>query len=287
MVISQISHINIIIWPSKREDKMKSKDVKFGFVALLALSIFVPTSAGFTVSGALFIDVVSPGEEILHEITVTIDEDSSPQNMIAVIGGFATTPEGADYMLDPDDDIGPYTARPFLIVSPERFQLQPGEPQKVLVTGTVPEDIGAGGRYALVGIKTEPDPTGNVAVTTAILVPVLLQIDGSEIVETGEITDLEVLESDEGVIVALMFENTGNYHYKPIVEAVIKGEDGDDIATATPQQSFSSVRPSNSWISKMNFDLDEELAPGTYTVEARAIKEDGTVLDTEETTFEV
>ena len=32
---------------------------------------------------------------------------------------------------------------------------------------------------------------------------------------------------------------------------------------------------------------EEELAPGTYTVEASVIHEDGTVLDTEVTTFEV
>jgi methionine-rich copper-binding protein CopC len=59
------------------------------------------------------------------------------------------------------------------------------------------------------------------------------------------------------------------------------------VATSEAPLMYTSLVPTASWLFDMAFEAEEELAPGTYTVEVSVIHEDGTVLDTEETTFEV
>jgi len=153
--------------------------------------------------------------------------------------------------------------------------------------GRIPEDVGSGGRYAVVNIKTEPMGNGSVGVITAIDVPIMLTIKGSELIETGEITDTNVLDDDGGLLFDLMFENTGNHHYKASSVAVIKDVNGEVVAEASTPLEVSSILPENVRQFKIQLDPEANLAPGTYTVEATVIHEDGTVLDTEEATFEV
>lgn len=266
---------------------MKNDSIKFAILAVLAMSMAVSTSAAFSVSGAFYMSRVSPGQEIAHDITVSIAEDAHPLNLTADIYGFAINERGSNVQLSPEDDTGPYSARPFLSVEPKSFTVEPGVPQKVLLTGTVPEDIGSGGRYAMVTIKTAPEDRGQVAISSAIQVLVLLTIKGSELIETGEITDLAATQGDEGVSFDLLFENTGNIHYKPFVGAVLKGEDGETVAEVEATQIPTSILPSGSRLVSMTLVPDAPLSPGTYTVEATVALDDGTVLDTAETTIEV
>jgi hypothetical protein len=268
--------------------KMNLRDTKFAFAAFLVFSMLVQTSMGFGVSGAIFREEVSPGQELVHEITVSNGEKASALNMTAEVYGFTKSLGGVNIELSPENDTGPFTARPFLSVEPKSFRLGPGERKTLLLTGIVPEDVGPGGKYALVAIKTEPKIIGSVSVSTAIHSIVLLTIKDTELIQTGNITDLDASRSDEGVAVDLIFENTGNVHYKPFVETVLKSEDGEVLAEEAIKQGRPSfILPTNSYLFKMDLVPEAGLTPGNYTVEAKVTKEDGTVLDSEETTFKV
>ncbi len=266
---------------------VKNEGMKFTLLAFLALSMVVSTSAGLSVSGAAYIGEVSPGEVIFHEMTVSIAEDTSPQNMTAELYGFAMNERASNVQLSPEEDTGPYTARPFLSVEPKSFTVEPGVPQKVLLTGTVPDDVGAGGRYALVTIKTVPDGEGDVSVSSAIQVLILLTIKDSKLIKTGEISDLAASMSGDEVSVDLLFENTGNILFKPFVGAVLNGKDGETVAEVEAKQISTSILPTNSRLVKMTLVPDVVLDPGSYTVAAEVTLDDGTVLATEETTVEV
>lgn len=267
---------------------MTLRRIKCAFVALLLLSIFLPTSACIEVSGAIFSDEVSPGQELVHEMSVSIDKDALPLNMTAEIFGFAMNPSGSNIELSPEEDNGSYSAREFLAVTPEEFQLMAGVPQKVLITASIPEDAGSGGRYALVVLTSEAALTDNIVkVNQAIQVPVLLTIRGSDIVETGEIADLTASKSEEGVMVDLMFKNVGNIHYKPTANCVLKTQDGEILAKTDPQQSPNSVLPMGSVLFSMALVPESELPPGTYTIEASVTNDDGTILAEEKKAFEV
>jgi len=133
------------------------KCTKYAFSAFLALSMIIPISTGFAISGALFSEVVSPSQKLVHEITVLNNgENATPLNMTAEIYGFAKSLEGVNIELSPENDTGLFTARPFSDVEPKSFHLEPGERKTLLLTGIVPQDVGSGGKYALVTIKTAP-----------------------------------------------------------------------------------------------------------------------------------
>lgn len=267
---------------------MNLGNIKFALITLFALSLLVTTSAGFSVSGSILKTEVNPGQEVVHVMTVKNGEDALPLlDLTAEVFGFGISPTGGNLKFSSEEDTSPYSARAFFEVSPNKFSLGPGESQEVVLEGRIPEDVGSGGRYAVVNIKTEPMGSGNVGVITAIDVPIMLTIKGSELTETGEITDIKVLENDDGLFALLMFENIGNHHYKASSEAVIKDESGEVVAEVSTVVDASSILPENVRQFKIQLDQETDLAPGTYTVDVSVIKEDGTVLDTEEATFEV
>jgi hypothetical protein len=266
--------------------KMDFKVAKFTFAAFLSILMLVPLSVGFGVGGAIFVEDVSPGQKLVHEITVLNDENESIQNMAAEVYGFARSLDGVNVEIPLENDTGSFTARPFLSVEPKSFDLGPGEQKTLLLTGTVPEDVGPGGKYALVVIKTVPKVRSGISFSAAIQVVVQLTVNGTELIKTGNITDLTASKGkNESVAVDITFENTGNIHYKPFVGATLKSEKGDVLANEEPKQVDGSILPMNLRLIKVDLVPDTSLAPGTYTVEAKVTKEDGTVLDSKETTF--
>jgi hypothetical protein len=126
-----------------------------------------------------------------------------------------------------------------------------------------------------------------VMITTVIETLVLLTIKDSDLVMTGEITNLSASINDDIVSVGLLFENNGNVHYAPFVGAVLKNKDGQVVAELAPTQLLSSILPTYTRLCMVEMVPDGDLLPGTYTAEATVTLEDGTVLDTEETTLEI
>jgi len=261
--------------------KMRSRSAICAFCLLLILSAVLPASELRVDNAILKADVV-PGEKIRHEMTVRIGGDDQPVEAVAEVKGFGTNVHGSIDLVDPDDDLSPYSAREFFEINPGSFWLEPGVPVTVVLEGEVPKDVGSGGRYALVDIHTAPQGTGTVGVATAVIVPIYLTIKGTEILKTGEIDGIEV--SDEGVL-SIFYENTGNYHYGVTAEVTLTDDAGEVVKNFTTQKGTSL--PAVTYPFTIPLNPDGDLAPGTYTVEAEVTLEDGTVLDTAETTIEV
>jgi plastocyanin len=251
---------------------------------LIALALSATfNAAALTVSGGLFQTDVSPGDQIKHKITVSIGDDENSTDVTAGVFGYGLTPTGGRDILTAEEDTNPYSARDFLSISPENATINPGEPVTFVLEGSVPEDVGSGARYALAYVTTLPRGSGQVGIALAAKVPVILTISGTELRETGEITDLTVSEDN----VSTIFKNTGNYHYKASAEAILKNNEGIVIANATAPLSFTSIIPTASWLFDMPFENATNLDHGTYTVEVSVIHKNGTVLDTDETILDV
>lgn len=268
---------------------MKFEAIKFVLLALSAILVLSPPSAGFGVSSAVLEEEVSPGQELHYAVSISAGEDETLQNMTANIYGFAMTQDAINIELSPEDDTGSYSARPFLSVDPQSFSVDPGERETLLLTGTIPEDAAPGGRYALVTISTAPEATegAQVMVMTAIQIAVYLTVTGSDLAMTGDISDLAASMADGNVSIDLLYENTGNVHYKPLVGANLLDEDGKVVASVAPAETRRMILPTGSRLVSMTLVPDALLEPGTYTVEATVALDDGTVLDTAETTIEV
>jgi hypothetical protein len=265
------------------------KDKKFVIAAVLALLVLVPASSGFGVNGAIFKEEVSPGQDLAHKITVSnIGENTSLKEFTASIYGFARTINGVNIEIPPEKDTGSFTARPFLTIEPDRFSIEPNETKTLFLNGTVPEDVGSGGRYAIAAICIQPDIRNGVAVLTEIQIPVYLTIKDGELIKTGIINSLNASKNNETLAVDITFENTGNVHYKPLAEVTLKDQTGQimdekkmDLDKANP------VLPKNSYLFKMKIGSVVNLDSGTYTIEAKVTNEDGIVLDSKETEIEI
>lgn len=288
---------NVCYISQKKEVWSKMMKSKLEFLACMFIPLFIflaiaPVSFGICSSGAVFVKEAAPGQYVSHTMNVKLSGSEPPTDVQVDVVGYGQSPTGVLLGIDASHDTSPYTARNFLTVFPRSVHLEPGISQNLLLEGTIPMDA-EGGRYAIVDIHTRPKrvspiDTNSAIISTsvAIAVPVRLTISGTEQIKTGEITNLSA-SGEEQKDVSVTFKNTGSYHYKALAKAVLKDEDKNVLANASTSPTFSSIIPTCSWLFKLSLSPDSELQPGTYYVNATVCLEDGTVLASNETTFDV
>lgn len=256
-------------------------------ICALALS---PVEGRLSITGAIFNAELAPGDHISHNINVSLSSDEpAPVNLAADLMDWYQYPSGLSLGIKDNPDIAPYSSRKFLTVSPENFSLKPGSYQNVKIEGIMPK--GDGSRYAIVFVHIVPNATkksGGVAVSFGMNTLALLTISGSNIAKTGEISSLGLDEpiSPRQQNVTMIFKNTGNTHYRIKANVTLKDENGDVLATASPDSSEAVIPTA---VRKTSFSMmpKEELKPGSYTIAANAALSDGTVIATNETKFEI
>jgi len=269
-------------------DKLKEKRamLTLAFASLLILSAFIaPVSASIKSVGGLLVAEVEPGQHIEHEILVGISDTDPAMDFEVKIGWYGQTLEGAGGTTM--DVYSPYSAAEYLEVTPESFHLEPGESATVIVEGDVPSDVEEGGSYGLVDICTVPKGEGQVSISIGIRAPIYLTIKDSDLELGGEIKEVNLsnLFSKFDPVILVAFENTGNYHYKASAEIVLEDEDGNEFFTTESRPQ--TIMPTNTIGLRLPVELDEDLEPGTYYVEATVFDEDGDELDSDDTTFDV
>ena len=259
---------------------------------ILGFTIFfvaiTPVSMGISVTGSVFQANVTPGQHVQHEMTVEADAGMPEVDYAAEVVGYNQSIDGANLEVPPELDLGPYTARPFLNVSPSRFSLKPGNPQKVILQGDVPKDAAPGERYAFVSISSAPVGNGVMAIQSAVDVLVELLVTGGEITKKGEITGLEVTKpiSAKQQNAVLIFRNTGDYRYKAEAQALLESEDGHVLGNASAI-NYNSIIPKLSRRFELAITPETDLKPGSYYVNATVSLLDGTVLDRKKVEFKV
>lgn len=255
-------------------------------IAVLLSSTVEPASAGFGVSGAILKAEVIPGETISHQMVVSIAENEFPLGLVAEVVGFGQTLDGGCMRLESDNDANPYSANDFLKVSPERFSIEPGTSRELLLEGEIPLNVGAGGRYALVEIRSLPESNGLVGIAFAIDVPVFLTIAGTDLVKTGDIESFEVEEmetpSGKVLMVSMIFKNSGNHHYRAKTEAVLKDSEGNVLASGKTPLGKASIIPMASRLFQLSLETADDLPAGALCLEVMVLSEDGRTLDSDE-----
>ena len=211
-------------------------------------------------------------------------------DMEANVWGWTQSLKDELVLIDPAKDQSPFTAAPFLKVSLERFHVEPGVLQEVLLEGDVPQDAGPGALLAVVQIKTLPVGNGTISVASAVNVPVKLILKNGNLTKTGEIADFDATGSgssgDGGIKVSFILKNTGNTNYYPIVKASLKDEAGNILANKSIESS-NTLLPTFSRQFNITIEIEKRLKPGTYYVNATAGLEDGILLDGKEVEFKI
>ncbi|MCX6674768.1 MAG: hypothetical protein NTY37_13435 [Methanothrix sp.] len=260
-------------------------------ISLLTLFAFSATTAlgGLGVTGAIIEMEVNSGEHISQNIMVHSGPDDAPMEILATVMGYGQSPSGGSTEILPENDLSPYTARPFLKVTPATLQLDPGQEKTVTLDGDIPQDVGAGGRYAIVNIHTKPTGNGTVGISLAINVPVRLTIANTEQIKTGTVKSIKLGDPVSGVQqnVTLEFENTGNHHYLTQVDASLKDRNGSVIAKASPLISYSPVLPASARTFEISIRPDKTPPAGDYEINTTVSTDDGIVLAEKSLNFKI
>ena len=254
--------------------------------------VFAPlalANPGLRVSGAKLIADVAPGQTITHTMTISISDADPPLDMLVDVTGFGQSLEGAPQVLEASEDTSPFSAYSFITLDTASFHLDPGDSQQVTATISIPQDVSAGGRYALIDIRSQPIGEGSVGVVTAVAVPIALTIKGSELIHEGKITEVSTSDATSGqpVDIFTTFQNTGNHYFKIKGEVTVSNSQGEILDTIGVSLSPQSVLPTMSRQLKATFIPEGELPLGVYSVKSRVMLEDGTLLDEAEGSFEV
>jgi len=256
------------------------------------LAIFVQASHALAVEGVIFDADVAPGEKIAHEMTVTLGESESPMDLAVEIDDWGQSNDGVNMPLEGQASPGPYSARGFLIVEPHRFHIEPGGTEKVVVEGDVPEDVGSGGRYALINIyslpgKVKEDAENSVGISVAVSALARLIIAGTDQVRRGEIAKANLTNvSLRHQNLSLMFVNTGNCHFKAGAEVILMNRDGNILGRASSPLS-SNILPGARRLFLLSMTPEQELKPGCYFINATMKCENGTLLASKELKFDL
>ncbi len=257
---------------------------------MLALLIAIPVAAnpGLKVSGAILVTDTSPGVTLTHKMTVSLGDGDPATEITVQVGGIGQSLDGAYYLLEAPEDTS-YSARQFITVDKESFHLEPGAPQDITATIHIPQDVGTGGRYALINIKAGPVGEGQVATVAAVNVPIALTIKDTVLTHQGKITELTTSEAVSGRPLGIIttFQNTGNHHFRVKGEVTVSNSKGEVLGTVSTSLTPSSIVPTMSRRLKAAFTPQGELPPGVYSVKSMVMLEDGTLLDEAEGSFEV
>ncbi|MEW6573797.1 MAG: S-layer homology domain-containing protein [Bacillota bacterium] len=263
-----------------------------GLVVLLLSCIegFCPwqAHAGLSVGGALVDAELFRGLHN-HRITVALGENDPPAAVRIEVGGLGQQLDGAVQVLSKEADVSPYSARSFITLDESLLYLKSGQTREVNASIAIPENVGAGGRYAAIKVYTVPAGGDSVQIAAGINIPVKLTIQGTKLVHSGSITGLSVHDVMEGkpVEISTIFKNTGNHHFKIKGEVNISRAPGGKMASAAIPLTVSSVIPTMSRELKVNFNTPGQFPPGDYTVKSTVMLYDGTILAEAERSFTV
>ena len=255
------------------------------FLVLVALSF--STVSALSVSGAVYSGSIAAGGTDTHTMGISIGPDEEALDVSVEVMGLGQTLDRNFISLDPAKDLSPFSARAYITLDNSSIHLEPGTTRTVTATIKLPSDVGAGGRYATIYIHGLPG--AGKALTTAVIVPVLISVSGTSPILSGSITDVRVGEVTVGQPIAITttFKNTGNSHYPNSVNTVtITDAHKNVLATSSTLASAFSIIPGNTVQYVVTPGL-QNLPAGTYTADSRVLLNSGTVLDEKTTTFTV
>ena len=261
---------------------------------LIALFVSINCVHGIDITGDLINERVAAGESVSHELTISLPSSDQPSNFSVGVSGISMSLEGSPKAIKTEDDDYVYSARSFMTVSPVSFVLYPGESQKVLLGGDIPNDIGSGTRYAMLQIQSRPiaanETSGSsTGIVGAINLPIIVEIYGTDQIRSGEISELELKKPISPIKqdISLTFENTGNTHFKAMAKADLLDENKETLASFSTPLSIASVFPGIPRHFGLSITPDEELKSGKYSINASVCLADETVLASKELDFEI
>jgi len=269
--------------------KATLRNAAIAFVSITMLvSLIMGLAAAASISGGHFEAEVTPGQHVSHEVNVTIEKDSSPTNFTAQITEYYKPEEGFYDGLTPGRDTNPYSARPFLKVSPTNITVTADKPGTFLIEGNIPSDVGDGERYALIHIESSPKFNEGIGSKIAFNKPIVLSIKGTKQIQSGQIIDIRVNQpiSPSEQNITLIYLNTGNCRTEVLAKAYLKDKSGNILASASTELS-GNIIPATTRQFELSLKPESNLKQGIFSMNASVNLEDGTILATKDISIDI
>jgi hypothetical protein len=249
----------------------------FAMILVFTGILAAPPVAALTIENPKIMADVMPGQTYRFPVALSLSPSDPATDLAIEVFGFGQSATGSYTLLAAEDDTGPFSARSFIAVDAPLVHINPGERKPFNVTVTIPENVGEGGRYALISIH--PAPGGRqAAMSIAMIVPVLLTVKGSNLTHTGSITNLQVGEVMTGrpVEIKTTLRNTGNHHYYgALVNITITDSGGTVVATGSATTIFALLPGKEI---TLTVPITAPVNPGTYMVTSETKIAEGMVL---------
>jgi len=232
--------------------------------------------AGFGVSPASFISDLPESESFSTTVRNTGD---SPINIVIIPAGLKIDPTGGVSPQESEEELR--AAAKVFHPDLASFLLPAQASKEVTISVTPPEDA-EGGIYGTILVVSEPPKLEGSGVlnVTRIAIPVLFALPGSS-KKIGRVTEIDAAQEEIGapIEVKVMFEDTGNVHFRVTGEAFIENQEGIEIARLS-LGTHMVIPPGGDRLFSGNWQ-SEGLAVGDYTVRAEMQIEDGTLIKSE------
>lgn len=212
-------------------------------VALLAL-VLVGTLFSIAASGQedsvtlgvspQILDITTnPGQTSTNTFRLTNASDDTV-SVKAIPKNFV--PRGEEGAVDLTEEKTTYSLAEWVDVEPATVKIEAGKTQDFLVVITVPANAEPGSHFGSVVFQTvPPEQEGSGALVAQEIAPVILVRIAGDTTETAEIEEFKSaqdLYSNETTITLLSrIKNTGNVHFKPKGQIVIKNMFGKEVAS--------------------------------------------------------
>jgi hypothetical protein len=226
----------------------------------------VPVRGDFQVGPTRFNLTLAPGEQ--QTVTVQV------LNREGRAGAFRLSIEdfsGGESPLEPTQlygsEAGPFTAKAWVRPAVQALNLDHGQRGFIRVVVQVPRDAEPGDHYAAVLVERVPEDGGSAfSVVSRVGSLFLITVKG-EVVQNGNITDLQVLRSvywGYPIVTRLSAMNEGNVHLIPEGSVIIRNMFGLPVAEI-PVERWIVLRGSRR---SLDLPWHPGFALGRYTVSA-------------------
>ena len=248
--------------------------------------------SGLGITGSLLDVSMPPGTTYVHTMTVS-NGFTYALDMKVEARGLGQGLDGSYLPLMKEEDQSPYSVLTYITqIDNPSFHLEPGASEVVKATIDAPSDALPGTRYACIYIFSQPTGSGQVGVAAAAIVPIVVNVPGSEQTKTGEITGLTVGEivSGQPIQISTTFKNTGTYHYKAENQVVVTDGSGKVVSSTETLLTSSSIIPTFSRLFttfSLSADPVNGMPSGDYSVASSVMLQDGTLLDSKTISFTI
>lgn len=220
------------------------KKIIYIFVLFLSLNLFPLSSKAWTVSPVRFEIEGEKGKEYTFAFSVLNESQLREVRFETKVDDWVLSEDNTFLVKGHSKGLPdvPYSAKPWIRITPQQFVIPPGGVRKVRFTVTIPQDLPSDGDYTsviLVGEKNleEPPKEKGVFIKQTTFVGVVLYATVGEKTKNVVLNDLDfksssVAEGLNRVTLINRFENKGNTHSRGNLYIKLKPISYPDIVSA-------------------------------------------------------